>query len=167
MYKLSIVIKQERPPELLQRNLNEIVRRVLTQTAQYWLVYFREKHFDPGAFQRYGYEARSAKYNAIKRRALTVKDWQGREHTAPKPPAPLVWSGSLRDAVLKKSPADFNIVARATANRQTVSVKIPIPHPLNPKNAGEIGRLIPSEVRAMQEYAVKLFLDEIEKLKTI
>lgn len=166
MYKLSIVIKQERPPELLQKNLNEIVRRVLVQVAQMWIVRFRELHFGPGAVQRYSYVARSAKYNAIKRRALTVKDWQGREVTAPKPPSPLVWSGSLRDAVLKKSPADFNIVARATSNRQTVSVKIPIPHPLNPKNAGEIGRLIPSEVREMQEFAVQLFLAEIEKLKT-
>lgn len=170
MYTLSVTIKQKRGPELIQSKLNEMVRQALKAAALFWIKEFMPLHFQEGAYQRYSYAARGARYNAIKRKAETVRDWHsGNKMPRPKPAAPLVWTGSFREQLLNRTPQAFNMSIAATKTKQTVRVKLPCPHPLNPKNASEPGRLITEEIRQMQKVAIQEFnylLDALQSTTT-
>lgn len=153
---------------LPQRELNEITRTALTAAAQLWIKEFLPLHFIPSATQRYGYAPRNAKYRAIKRRAekIRIAEFSNVFVPAPSPPSPLVWTGELKKEVLGRPLSEYNIKARATSNKQQVRVPVKIPHPLNPKNSGEITKLITLEILAMQNEAMKVFRKELEKRQT-
>jgi hypothetical protein len=71
----------------------------------------------------------------------------------------------MRDKLLNRAPQDFNLRIAATSKKQTVRVPLPTPHPLNPKNASEPGRLIKEEIVAMQKVATAAYKRELDSLK--
>lgn len=152
MIKFRAMVKRELDFQVMASKINEMTRVALTSIGMLWISDFLPLHFLPSAVQRYGYTARS-------RRTLA------RKYKKNGSTAPLVDTGKFRDSVLHKSPLDFNIVARATTNKQTVKVKVPVPHPLNPKNAGEIRQSVNAEWKAMSNEGKAAFMLELDKLK--
>jgi len=111
----------------MQKDWNKLVRSVMEEVGEVWVQEFMPLHFKPGATKRYGYKIRSEQWKAYKRRLFGESK-------------PLIFTGQMRDQLLAN--AGIRIVARATNNRASVRVKMPIPHPLNPKaGKGELGRL--------------------------
>lgn len=148
------------------RHHNALVKEAMIFAGQQWVAKFLAGHFTPGAVQRYKYPSRTAETNKIKRRMKRVRPWisggkRGAWKTAPKPPAPNVWSGDMRDKLLSKSPQEFRIIAAATSKKQTCKVNLPVPHPINPAHKGEIGRIIDDEMRFMSKLAFEYYQDRI------
>lgn len=169
--KFSVRVRRFRPPEMMLRQWNDIIREALKEAAEFWIATCLPKHFEQGASQRYQYEKRREAYLRLKRIMEKVRPWIGTKRQAayipaPKPPRPWVWSGMTIDKLLKRSPSDFNIQARATSKRQTVRVPLPVPHPTNPNNVGELGKMTRDEFRMMSEIAlavVRLKLQDISQ----
>lgn len=124
---------------------NNLVRDVLYETGQYWIDHFLMMHFEIGAEARYGYIRRSPFWIRLKQSIGELR--------------PLVFTGELLRMV---QGGNQRIVAKATQSKQRVVVKVPIPHPLNPKaGKGEIGRLTQSELEEMHAFANKRFMEQI------
>lgn len=162
----AVQIKRHRNLADTQRQFNQIIREVLIETGQYWAREFLPKHFEPGASGRYGYAPREERTRRIKRYAKQVHRWDGAVVPLADNPRPLVFTGELIEDVLGRDPANFSVRATATSNRQRVVVKVPLPHPLNPKNKGEVTRLIPSELRAMHRFATRRLKEKMAALRT-
>jgi hypothetical protein len=169
---LTAKVRRIAPPEIKLRLLNSIIRDALYQTGVKWVTDDLPKHFEQGAYQRYGYDARNTRYNAIKRRMLRVRTWRhgrtgGNWIPAPKPPSPLRWTDNLKDSLLRRSPADFNIKATSTSNKHTVRVPCPLPHPMSAQNANELVRLNQEEFEALQQYAFNLIQQRLESIRDV
>lgn len=165
---LSTKIKEKgNSASLMRRELNDATREALRAAAKFWIKKFLPLHFELQAVQRYGYAARDRVYRRIKREIERIKIAEFSDVTvpAPKPAKPLVWTGEMRDEVLGRPLSEYKIKARATAKKQTVKVPVRIPHPLNPKNSGELTRLINEEIRAMQRIALAKFEVELRKIE--
>lgn len=161
MITFKTYIRKNKPPEIMQREFNSLVREALTEAAKWWIEHFLPLHFEPSAVRRYGYAARKAEHNAIKRRARMVKK-PGTAQTyvpAPKPPAPLVYTGELKREVLSRPVSAFKIKATATGKKQKVRVPVRIPHPINPKNSGELTKLVNEELKMMHFVAMETLKD--------
>ena len=165
--KFSVSVEELRPPALLQREYNRMVRASLEAAARYWIANFLPEHFKPGAATKYGYKARSANYEAIKRLARRVQMWPrtGQFVTAPKPSSPLVWTGALREALLGRQ--QFNIKATATSKRQAVTIALPIPHPIPPYLRDEIIRVTDAELEVLHRVASRELARQIANLPAI
>jgi len=128
----------------MQKDWNALVRAVMEEVGELWVEQFMPLHFRPGATNRYGYRIRSDAWKEYKRRIYG--------HSKP-----LIETGLMRDRLLAN--AGIRIVARATNKKASVRVKMPLPHPLNPKaGKGEIGRLDVDrrEEDVMVRFAMKL-----------
>jgi hypothetical protein len=73
---------------------------------------------------------------------------------------------TMRDLLFKPTSA-FNIKARSTTNKQTVSVPVKVPHPVTTEHAGELVRYTPDEFRAMHKFCFGYIIAELEKIKSI
>lgn len=149
---------------------NKFVREAGEFAGRHAIRNYLPLHFQPGAVQRYRYSARRSEYNKIKQRMRRVRPWitggkRGVAKPAPKPPAPWVWSGDLRDKLLSKSPEDFNIRSTATSKTQKVQIKLPTPHPISRDHRGELGRITNAEMKEMSKLAIQHYRDSIESLK--
>ncbi len=171
----KVFVKRNRPPGLVMRRWNAIVTLALNETGKFWIKEFLPLHFQPSAVQRYSLAARRSAYLLIKQKVdyLNIGFWSQKQHQyigqrvkIAKPTAPLVLTGNLRDSLLAKARGGgLTIKTTATSNKAIVRVKCPIPHPINPKNKGEITRLIRPEIEAMNKVFVRMIKDEIAKLQ--
>lgn len=154
---LAVRIKKINPPEIKKRLWNEFMRDGLREVGEYWVANYLPRHFEPSAYQRYQYAARNALYTRIKARATRVRPWMGTQRMgwvpSQQPPRPWVWSGLTRETLLGKSPSDFNIRPVATSKKQTVTVKLPIPHPISKDHSDELGRLNKEELDQLCDIA--------------
>ena len=138
------------------KQVNTIFRFAGMEAGYYWINNYLHLHFEPQAYQRYGYARRSFRWNRKKQNAVKAYSPNtGREYPAPKPPKPLVWTGEMRDRVLsRKNSYQVKATAKFASDdrRQVVNIRIPIPlpHPINPKNRGELTKLAMSEWRKMR-----------------
>ncbi len=141
---------------LAQKKINWAYRIAGMEAAYYWVNNYLHMHFEPRAFQRYGYARRSFRWNEKKARVNRAYSKNtGQWYDAPKPPAPMVWTGELREHVLGRR---NSYQAKATSKfasgdrKQVLNITLPIHlnHPINPRNAGELTRLAPSEWRVMR-----------------
>lgn len=170
MYRLNIKIRQSRPPELLLREWNRLVREALEEdVAPYWILNYLPLHFEPGAVQRYSYAARQEKYNRKKRTRDVVKI-KGKVVPLAKPTGPLVLTGELRTSLLGKTPEQFNSKATVTSKKWQLRIPLRIPHPINPRNSGELSRYIHEEISRLQMIAIRGInkrMAFLKKVKTI
>jgi hypothetical protein len=140
-----------------RRGWNQLVREALTMAARMWPLRFLPLHFLPGAAQRYKYQRRSArteirKHRFAKRGSMPVRLDQNRwvVRRGSYRPQPLFWTGDMRDRLLSKV---YEPKAIATKNRQRVSIKIPLGHPVHQYVANEVSRLTPAELQEMMNIA--------------
>lgn len=153
------IVEQTRADYMVSKSaLNEAVRVSLVDgPAATFTAEVLSRKFEPSAFARYGYPPRSGKWNEIKRRGserLGVPPMS--------PPIALVWTGaaghplSVRETVLG-GVASGETLRRAQGiargERMELRVKIPIPHPLNPRNAGELKSITADEKRRLDQRA--------------
>lgn len=171
MYRLNLKITQSRPPELLMREWNSLVREALEQdVAKFWIANYLPLHFQPSAVQRYSYAARTDKYLRRKRTKDKVKI---KTKVVPiwKPTGPLILTGELMNSLLGKSPEAFNSKATVTSKKWQLRVPLRIPHPINPRNSGELSRLVKEETSKLQSLAIKsisnrmIFLKRVKTIK--
>lgn len=163
--KFSVKIQETKPTELMQRSFNGMVKRSMEKAGEMWIKEFLPIHFTPKAVQRYRYAKRSDTLNAIKRRARQITNEAGVKVPMEKPPSPFVWTGEMKREVLGRSVDEFNIRTTATSNKVKAKVPVRIPHPLNPKNAGEIPRLVRDEIKAMKVVTVEALGKELNDFK--
>lgn len=149
MLSWKIRIRRQRPPGMMLREFNGYVRQAMHGAGEYWVTHILPLHFLPSAVHRYAYISRTERYLRRKRRATRVREWRGQWVNAVQPPLPLVWSDALRRST-RRPLSEWNIRATATANRQKVVVPVRLPHPMNPKNAGEITRVNNEDIRNMR-----------------
>ena len=134
MITFKVLIKQTKSVGMKQAEFNRAVKVALTEAGLYRQDNFLPFHFDRMAFGRYNYAPRLSKYQEKKRR-ITHNE-----------PIPLVFLGELRDYVLSnRQKGHIRVIATATATRQQVRVPVRMPHPLNPKNRGELSKPAPVE----------------------
>lgn len=172
MIPISVKVKKIAPPEIKLRLLNNIIRDALYQAGVKWVTDYLPKHFEPSAVQRYQYGARNPKYNIIKRRMTRVRTWRrgkkgGDWIPAPDPKGPLVWTGNLRDSLLRKSPQDFNIKATSSSSKHQVKVPCPLPHPMSAENAAELVRMNNEEFEVLQKYVFEIIQTRLEALTDV
>jgi len=146
---------------------NRLVRLALEHAANYWVKHFLPMHFRSGASERYGYPPRNQKYLQHKIYAPFVQEWnrRGTGNYVPNPnyrrsPQPFVYTGALRDYVLDRADAgELKPRAVSTSNVQRVEVRVGYPHPLRPRDAGWITRLIDSE----RDVLLNLFVTDLRR----
>ena len=129
---------------------NELVRSSLRDVAALWIAQFLPRHFTNQAISLYRYAFRKPRYVERKRRLRPELI----------PPAPFQFRGTLMDYVMANAQSGQMLSAsKAVATWSTSKnpsgksqIKIPvrIPHPIHPKNRGELTRLAPSEIREMR-----------------
>jgi len=88
---MKIAINYSHAPEDEARNMENATREALKDALVYWRRNFAKEHFETGAVNKYSYQARTKGYML---RKAKVKKHQ----------RPLVWSGTLRQAVLGQFP---------------------------------------------------------------
>jgi hypothetical protein len=139
--------------------------------TDYWIPVALPKHFRPEAVQAYQYAARRPVYNKIKNKANYIEpnfkyNARGRRMPSAKfpnpnlgksPVNPLELTGQMKTGLLGKPPQSFNMVFSITNAKQVVRLKLPINHPINPKNKGEVGRLNNEDRRIMSKIANQRF----------
>lgn len=138
---------------------NELVKKSLLAAAAHWLKHFLPLHFLTTAIDRYGYKPRRKKWNDYKRAAKTiyVKPESNPKHPMAglrvanpnyhKEPDPLVWTGHLKAFVTQKPIEMYTNNARFTylGKNPTIKVLVPLSHPINAVNAGEITKMTAEE----------------------
>ena len=158
MMTFKITLTQTRDLAAIpKRELNNIFKAGFEEAGRFWLANFAPLHFGNAATHRYHYASRSARTLRIKARATHVRDWKTRERVPlRRPNGALVWTGKLQDKVntLAKEPLSVNLKSSGVGGKEYVRVLIPLPHPMRHSNAEELTRLIPSEIKAMQDVAL-------------
>jgi len=156
----TVLVRRLRPTWMGNTSeFNKLVKRALWTAGRLWLMTFRQRHFEPGAKQRYRYADRTFRWNYKK--AYGRNPSRNRSRNLPLHPRQvqdLVYTGDLKAAVLGRPVDAFNIETTATSNRVRARVRVPLPHPLNPKNRGEVTRLNREEFRAMHREAYENLL---------
>jgi hypothetical protein len=125
--------------------LNRIFREALTDVAAFWIEHILPTHFGNQATALYGYRFRSDRY--LKRKRRLRPDLI--------PPAPFELSGQLKDYVMTNAQSGrmlANSKPVATSSKIRVTIPVRIPHPIHPKNRGELSRLNRSDRRQMRRY---------------
>ncbi|WP_166820517.1 hypothetical protein [Thalassoroseus pseudoceratinae] len=165
MITFQTYIKKKKPADIMQREFNALVREALIEAAEFWIKEFLPLHFESSAVRRYGYAARKSYYNKLKRRArMILKPGTAQQYVpAPKPPGPLVYTGELKKEVLSRPVSAFKIKATATGKKQKVRVPVRIPHPINPKNSGELTKLVNEELKMMHRVATEALKERLAK----
>jgi hypothetical protein len=171
LFALRLKVEEVNPPEIKKRLLNTIMRDALKATGEFWVKEFLPLHFQQGATAKYNYALVNKIYAIIKNRAKRVRPWIGRTRgdwvPAPKPVRPWVWSGYTMYELLGKAPSQFNIRPVATTAKQTVTVPLPVPHPISSEHSGELGRMTDDEFRLMHKFCFDYVLAELDKIKSI
>jgi hypothetical protein len=135
--------------------------------AREWLDEYLPLHFEAGSSQRYRYAPRNPRWNRAKARG---KAWVARGVfiRIPTPPTALVWKGQLQQSALANRRLHrIESVARMWQGRPMfrVRVRIPLPHPLNPKNRGELTRMTPTEARTLARLVFKHFKANAKRVR--
>ncbi len=146
-------IFETRPKAFTVRAWREIKKETFRAVAEMWFEKYLKKHFQRGAAQRYGYQARSASYLARKRRAAR----KGREGAKTVVRSAeynlLTFTGALERAIMAR--ASFH----ASENRFSIKMQgLPSYVGINsrrgkPDYHDEITRITPDEHLAMRELA--------------
>lgn len=161
--RMDYVIKRARKRWLAaagsNAELNKIFRESLMATASFWIDNYLPLHFGNQAMSRYGYARRSQRF--LRRKAIVRPDLV--------PPSPMEYTGELKEyllgkarsgAMLNASKAISTGVSKKNPNgKLRVTIPIRIPHPINPKNKGELSRVTRQERRAMNQ----VFIAELER----
>lgn len=166
MMKMEVALKRERKRWLEEgtgggiRVFHGYVREALKKAASEWIDRFLPLHFGVMSFGRYNYAPRSGRYQNYKRNSpwLRKNVWGGtpRQWNATyvpnlylgQTPEPFRYTGELKDYVLANRQAGNILSAtRAVSRGQEAFVRIPVqlPHPIHPKNAGELTKLLAGE----------------------
>jgi hypothetical protein len=135
--------------------------------ARKWIDEFLELHFEPGNSQRYRLAARNPSWQRKKARGRAYVR-RGVWVSIPTPPVALVWKGQLKNRVLSnRRTLQIQSIARMWkgAPHFRVKVPVPIPHPLNPKNKGEVTRMIASETRLLQRLTFREFKKQTKQIR--
>ena len=173
MIPLSIKLKRLKPPDAVASFFNMIVREGLELAGKWWLEERFKLHFGPNAFNIYKYKNRTIRTIALKlaqmnllggkldvipdRIAARIAVAQGRvPFVDPMPlerPENIDRQGQprLRDTVESQA----RVRATATANKQTMRITLPLGHPINPKNVGELSTVNDNEWREMRRIVVE------------
>lgn len=159
MVKFSVHLKRLRPPHLIVSKYNAWIREVLTAAALWWIGNRLPWHFEPKAVPMYQYLARSREYQRRKRGMAQRLGYDQAN--------PLVYSRKLIQSLAGRPASSFRVLARATSSRQTVRVPIPLGHPMNPKHAGEVGRLNDPDLNAMKKVAIEKLRERVERFNTV
>ena len=88
---LTVRVKHDIDPNIRERLFVQAVKAGMEKALLLWHVAFAPMHFKAGAAARYGYQKRSEKYEKRKERVKHHRQ-------------PLVWSGTLRDSIVKGRP---------------------------------------------------------------
>lgn len=133
-----------------RREFNEIVRESLLEAADYWIKNYMNLHFGPGATSRYHYNFRSKVW----------LEYKARFYPTLVLPAPFEFTGELMSFVMDNARSGRMLDASKAistfpskqnpSGKQRVKIPIRIPHPIHPRYAGELSRLLPSEARQMR-----------------
>jgi hypothetical protein len=165
LIKFGVIIKTDKPVDILRKEFNGLVREALTAAGITWIKDFLPLHFTYQAISRYAYEPRTKKY-ALRKNKPNRFIKKGRVIPSPTPQnAPFVWSGDTKAMVLGRSPSDFNLKVTATSNKQMVKVPIKTPHAFNPKNSGELGRLGSQDFQVMTDIANAKLIELVKNFK--
>ncbi len=112
-------------PALKKGDINKAMKEAYRRMGLYWVGAFLEKHFDPGAAARYGYEPRTGRYLRRKKRQ--------KHHVQP-----LRFTGDLERQVV--SPAGHAV--RATKGGVTIKLRH---HPVHRKVHQDLVRVTEGE----------------------
>lgn len=111
--KLSATIEDAAPYLLSKREMQRIGRTAIEASGKFWHYFYKRLHFQIEAFDRYGYQRRSSKWEAIK--AKKHPEAGGR---------PLVFTGESERLALSSNRVD----ARApTYDRYTATATVSAP----------------------------------------
>lgn len=155
MITFKVLIKRTQSVGMKQAEFNRAVKWALTEAGLMWVQEFLPRHFETMAFGRYNYAPRGRGYQERKRRVTGMQ------------PIPLVFFGELRSTVLaNRGKGLIRVVATATANRQQVRVPVRIPHPINPKNKGELVRTTKDEYQQVGRHANRVLRQMLERRMT-
>lgn len=148
----KVLIKRTQSIGMKQSEFNRAVRIALTEAGLYWQQNFLHRHFEASAFGRYNYAPRGYRYQNRKR------------YVTHREPLPLVFLGELRDYVLSnRDKGAIRVQSTATATRQQVRVPVRLPHPINPKNRGELTRPSSAENKEIGRYANRVLRELLQR----
>lgn len=165
-YTIKRIRKRWEDDNLSTREINTIFSDALVIVSKHWVDKMLPLHFGNAAMNRYGYKFRSRRHLA--RKAVIRPDLV--------PPAPLEYTGELKSYVMGNARSGQIINSTRTVpkrgSQKTAGViraiiPVQIPHPLNPKNKGELTRIIRSERRELDRMffaAVNQLLDQSPKV---
>lgn len=158
-FTLTKTRKRWEAANLSAGELNDIFRASLRATAEQWINTMLPQHFGNEAMNRYGYKFRS-------KRHLARKAWLRPDLS---PPAPLEYTGELKSYVMGNATSGQMLNRTKTIStgpsqknpngKLRMTIPVQVPHPLNPKNAGELSRVIRSERRELD----RLFYDTVSR----
>lgn len=104
----SIIIQQERPPDIGARRFSDFSKAGMTVAGRLWETRFVRRHFRAGAASRYGYKTRSPGY-LRKKKGLAAKGKVKKGGAAP-----LVFTGLLEEQMTRRG------ILRAFPTRITI-----------------------------------------------
>lgn len=119
-------ITNERPPDASIRAWRTISKHGFLEIGLYWDRYCKMRHFEVGASARYGYQQRSAKYEARKRRMAAMAVPTVSRSAA----SPLIYSGASRRAIASAQ------VPHAYPSRVTINMATPSYFAMRPRAVG-------------------------------
>ena len=156
-------ITNDRPPDVTIRAWRKISTYAFMQIGVLWDRQFKMRHFEAGASGRYGYQARSPKYEARKRRMAAMAVPKISRAAA----NPLIYTGATRRAVQAAQ------IPHAYPSRVTINMATPSYFAMRPRAAGrpslgdEATRIIQEERVACEQKYVKTVEDELAVYRVI
>lgn len=113
---------------LTQAVINDAVRKALIGVGHFLIeVNLRQRKFNTGNRQWYGFRPRSARYEAKKFRDFIRDPETGLKVRPGRPAVDLVYTGRLK-AYIESKPADqYRMIPTATSNRIRLRIPIPVP----------------------------------------
>ena len=131
--------------KIKQSELNTMYRKAYAIVGKHWQAKMLPGHFLRGAIEKYKYQKRDPKYVKYRARVAAKK---GRQ------PVNLVLAGDARDAS-----GSGKIMAR----KNSVSIGVPLTHPVQPFVAREVAATTDQEMDILSGMFVKAMDQEIKK----
>jgi len=170
--------------------INESVRRGGEVVGVEWVVTMLPTHFGSNAAGMYSHAPRTPGWkrrklrakqrggliflglrpNYIPPNAFTINTPRGKQFAQWVVRAPQdimddnVFTGWMRSKVLNKTASAFNIRSKATRGQGRVTVPVPLGHPRNPKNVGELTGVTGKQAARLRRTWQQVFHEQIRAL---
>ncbi len=149
---MRTTITYVRGPEHTLKVFNKAVRPALRKMLLWWHKQVLPGHFRPGAAAKYKYRRRSDKYRLRTARQMSSP----RSHLDPDANLPLVYSGRMRDQLMRGG------FARATRKRATLRMSVPTYGKYHGK-LYEVVRTTAAERKEMAQLVKAFIREELSK----